>query len=419
MAVIQGIFAREILDSRGIPTVECTLWLDTGVIVQSSVPSGTSKGKHEAIDLRDNDPQHFLGKGVQNAVNNIHTIINPLLIGQDPTHQAELDQAMIKADGTENLSKLGTNAVTAVSIAVAKAAAASQGLPLYQYLVNTYQLTEVPTIPTCVYTVINGGEHGADNLDIQEFQVVPASFMDFPTSLNLAHTMFMKLGEVLVAKGAIHSFGMVGGYTPNLYNNVDAFELLVETTKASPYTFAQDLFFGVDIGATSLFSTGRYMLKDKPQPYSNKEMMDLYRSLRSLYQVFFIEDPFHEDDWTNWQQLTAELGSTTTIVGDTLLVTNQQRTEKAIAEKACNAILVKPNEAGTLTKTVEVIKTARQAGWQIVMSHRSGETNDDFIADLAVGLGADYCKFGPPNRGERTAKYNRLLAIYSELAARS
>ncbi len=416
MAIIQGVYAREILDSRGMPTVECTVWLDTGAVVQASVPSGTSKGKHEAIDLHDNDPQRYLGRGVLQAVNNVNTILGPQVIGKDPTQQTELDEIIQHADNTENKSKLGTNATTALSLAIAKAGASSLGIPLYRHLAQLYQLAETMSIPTCVYTFINGGEHGADNLDIQEFQVIPASFMDFPTSLNLAHTMFSKLEEVLITKGAIHSYGIVGGFTPNLYNNVDAFELLVETTKASPYTFAQDLFFGVDMGANSLFRDGKYQLKDKAQPYSTTEMMDLYRHLRTLYQVFFIEDPFHEDDWANWKQLMTELGPTTSIVGDTLLVSNLKRTQKAIAEKACNSICVKPNEAGTLSETIEVIRAAREAGWQIVMSHRSGETNDDFIADMAVGLGADYCKFGPPNRGERTAKYNRLMAIHQELS---
>jgi len=416
MASIQGVYAREILDSRGYPTVECTVWLDTGHVVVASVPSGTSKGKYEATELRDNDSSRMLGRGVLQAVSNVNTILGPLVIGRDPTAQADIDQILIQADGTPQKSKLGSNAILAVSLAVCKAGAASLGLPIYQYLFQQYRVVENLNIPTCIYSLINGGEHGADNLDIQEFQVIPASYMDYASSLNLGITLYQKLEEVLISKGAIHSVGLVGGFTPNLYNNTDAFELLVETTKASPYTFAQDLFFGVDMAASALFEAGRYVLKDKSQPYSSAELFEFYTKLRNLYQVFYLEDPFQDDDWSSWKQLTAELGATTAIVGDSLLVTNKERVEKAIAERACNAIAIKPNEIGTLTETIEVIKLAKSAGWQVVMSHRSGETNDDLIADLAVGLGADYCKFGPPNRGERVVKYNRLLQIFQDLS---
>lgn len=415
MAMIQGLQAREILDSRGIPTVECTAWLDTGVVVVASVASGTSKGKYEAMDLRDNQSDHMVGQGVLAAVNNLNTIIAPLLIGRDPATQNEIDALLISTDGTDQKTKLGSNAMLAASLVVAKAAATQLGIPLYQYFASLAHNTDALTIPTCIYTMINGGQHGADNLDIQEFQIVPASFMDFPASLNMGVTMYHQLEDVLISKGAVHSIGLVGGFTPNLYNNTDAFELLVETTKASPYTFAQDIFFGVDMAASSLFHEGKYHLKDKAQPYSSKDLFDYYAMLRNIYQVFSIEDPFEDDDWKSWQALTTELGPTTSIVADSFLATNLKRVEKAIANKACNSISVKPNEAGTITETLDVIARAQAAGWQVVMSHRSGETNDDAIADLAVGVGADYCKFGPPQRGERVAKYNRLLQIHQEL----
>jgi enolase len=415
MAMIQGIFAREILDSRGLPTVECTLWLDTGSVVVTSVPTGTSKGKYEAVELRDNDPNHMQGMGVLQAVNNVNTILAPLLIGQDPLNQTEIDQLLINTDGTPRKSKLGANALMAVSLAVCKAGAASLNLPLYSYLFQKYKPTEAITIPTCIYTLINGGKHGADNLDIQEFQVIPASHLDYPSSLNLGTSLYHKLEEVLITKGAVHSVGLVGGFTPNLYNNTDAFELLVETTKASTYTFAQDLFFGVDMAASNLFQNGTYHLKDKAQPYSSHDLYEYYLSLRNLYHVFYIEDAFHEDDWKSWKKLVEEMGGTTTIVGDSFLATNKERTSKAISEKACNAFVLKPNEVGTLSEAIEVMQMARQAGWQVILSHRSGETNDDALADLAVGLGVDFCKFGPPNRGERITKYNRLLQIYNEL----
>lgn len=416
MPSIQGVYAKEILDSRGIPTVECMIWLDTGAVVTASVPTGTSKGKYEAVELRDNDPNRMMGQGVWAAVNGINNVLAPLLIGRDPTQQAEIDQLLITTDGTDNKSKFGANAILAVSSAVLKAGAVAQGVALYQYISQLYQLSQTLTIPTCIYTLINGGKHGADNLDIQEFQVIPASHMDYPSSLNLGVTLYHKLEEVLITKDAIHSIGLVGGFTPNLYNNLDAFELLIETTKASPYTFAQDIFFGVDMAADTFYRDGKYTLKDKNQPYSADELFEFYTKLRNLYQVFYLEDPFQDDDWNNWKHLTSELGATTSIVGDSLLVTNKARVEKAIAERACNAISVKPNEIGTISETVEVVKLAKGAGWQTIMSHRSGETNDDVIADLSVGLACDYCKFGPPNRGERVAKYNRLSQIYTELS---
>ncbi len=415
MAVIQGIYAREILDSRGIPTIECTLWLDTGVIVATSVPAGTSVGKSESLELRDNDPTRMTGKGVLNAVNNINTIIAPALIGRDPTHQRELDEQLIALDGTPNKSKLGANAILAVSQAILKAGAVTVNAPLYYYIQQKYQLVTNLFIPSCIYTFVNGGSHGADNLDLQEFEIIPASHIDFLTSINMAVTLFHHFEEILVSKGAIHSTGLVGGFTPNLYSNSDVFELLIEAIKTSPYTFSQDLFFGVDVAASEIAREGKYQLKDRAEPYTGREMVEYYKKLRSLYHVFYIEDPFEDDDTESWKLLTQEIGDTSKIVGDDLLVSNQQKTEKAIADKLCNSILVKPNQVGTITETINVIAAARQAGWQVMLSHRSGETNDDFIADFAVGVGADYAKFGPPNRGERVAKYNRLLQIYSEI----
>lgn len=415
MATIAGVYAREILDSRGIPTIECALWLDTGAVVATSVPTGTSVGKYEAHELRDEDPNRMLGKGVNNAVNNINTVIAPQIIGKDPTNQTEIDQFLVDLDGTDNKSKLGANAILAVSQAVMKAGAISLNVPLYYYIEQKYQLTKELKIPSCIYGVINGGEHGAGNLDIQEFQIIPASHINYAKSLEMAVTLFQKLEEVLVLKGAIHSTGVGGGFTPNLYSNTDVFEIMVETIKTSQYTFAQDLFFGVDVSAASLFENGKYKLKDKSQPYSSEELLELYKQIRNMYHVFYIEDPYQEDDVASWQKITQELGETTKIVGDSFLATNKQKLQKAIQEKSCNTILVKPNQTGTISETIEVIKLAREAGWQVIMSHRSGETNDDFIADFAVGTGADYTKFGPPNRGERISKYNRLLQIDFEI----
>lgn len=415
MAKIQGIYAREILDSRGIPTLECTLWLDTGGIVATDVPTGTSIGKYEAIELRDKDQNRMLGKGVLNAVNFVNNFIAPKLLGKDPTAQEEIDQLLINLDGTPNKSKLGANSLLAVSQAVAKAGALSLNLPLYFYLAQKYLLTNELLIPSCIYTLVNGGEHGANNLDIQEFQLIPASHIPYEQSLNIAVSLFHKLEEVLVVKGAVHSVGLVGGFTPNLYSNTDVFEIMVETVKMTEYTFSQDLFFGVDVAAAEIFSGGKYNLKDRSKPYSGKELLEYYQKIRSLYNVLLIEDPFDDDDAEMWQAITAELGETSKIVGDSLLATNKLKVVEAATQKLCNTILVKPNQVGTISETIEVIQQARQSGWGIVVSHRSGETNDDFIADFAVGVGADYVKFGPPNRGERVAKYNRLSQIEYEI----
>jgi len=414
MPTIQTVHAREILDGRGQPTVECSILLDTGTYAVSSCPSGTSVGKYEAHDLRDKELR-MNGMGVHKAVNNINNIIAPALIGKDPAYQAEIDQFMITLDGTEKKTKLGGNALTAVSQTVMKAAALAAGLPLYYYIWQKYQLSQNISMPTCIYSMIDGGSHGATNLDFQEFHIVPASHLDFLQSLDMATLLFQKLEEVLIAKGAIHSVGLDGGYAPNLYNNTDAFEILIETIKNSPYTYIQDLFFGVDVAASEFFNAGKYSLKDKSQPYSSSELIEYYKNMRKLYHVFAIEDPFQEDDWASWKELTSELGETSTIIGDNLLVGNKARTQKAIEEKACNAILLKPNQVGTITETIEVIKLAQAAEWQVIVSHRSGETDDDFIADFSVGVGAQYVKFGPPNRGERIAKYNRLLQIHQDL----
>jgi enolase len=417
MSVIQGVFAREVLDSRGIPTIECFVWLDTGHVVSSTAAAGTSVGKHEALELRDNDPNRMAGKGVLTAVNNINQTIAPQLIGKDPTNQVEIDQLIISLDGTESKSNLGANALIAVSQAVLKAGAAVIGVPLYRYVQRLAQNQNELFIPNCIYTMINGGAHGADNLDIQEFQIVPASYIDYSTSLSMAVTIYHKLEDVLISKGATHSTGMVGGFTPNLYNNTDAFEILVETIKASPFSFAQDVFFGADMSADSFHSNGKYILKDKQQPYTPEELLEYYRSMRTIYHSFCIEDPFHSDDWAAWKKITADLGQTTLIVGDSLLATNLERMNKAIEEKACNAALIKLNQIGTVTETIQVVQRAKEAGWQIVFSHRSGESNDDLIADFAVGIGADYTKFGSPRGGERVSKYNRLSYIQVELAA--
>lgn len=415
MSTITHVYAREILESRGLPTVECSIWLDTGQMVTATAPSGTSKGKYEAVEIRDGDINRMNGQGVLTAVNNINSIIGPQLIGQDPTNQTELDQMMVNLDGTANKSKLGANAMIAVSIALVKAGAAASNLPIYYYIFQKYQLANQLVMPNCIYTIINGGAHGADNLDIQEFQLIPASHLDYQSSLNIAVTLYAKLEEVLIIKGAVHSVGLVGGFTPNLFNNTDALEILIETIKASPFTFAQDIFFGCDISASNFFESGKYNLKDKSQPYSPEDLLDYYKTLRNNYHVFYIEDPYQEDDWKYWKRITSELGSTTMIAADSLLSAAADKSAKAITEKVANTAVIKPNQLGTISETIQLVHEVKQADWQVVMSHRSGETDDTFIADLAVGLGANYVRFGPPSRGERVVKYNRLLEIDQQL----
>lgn len=417
MSKITQVWAREILDSRGYPTVECYISLDTGEEVSASVPGGTSTGKHEAVELRDNDPHRMGGKGVQKVCQSINDVIRPALLGQDPTRQTATDQLLYNLDGTPNKSKLGANAILAVSTAICKAGAASVRMAMYKYLKEKYGLISELHIPSPIFNLINGGPHGAGNLDFQEFHVIPTSNKTFSQSLQLGVEMFMALEQVLISKNAIHSVGVEGGFAPNLFSNADAFELLNEAMKRTPYTFGQDLFFGIDAAANNIYKGGKYAIRDRQQPMSTTEFIEYYKELNTKYHIFSLEDPFAEDDWDAWKDLTAQVSDHVVIVGDDLLTTNKERLKKAITDKACTSILIKPNQIGTISETVEVIKIAKDAKFQIVVSHRSGETNDDFIADFAVGMGANYTKFGAPIRGERVAKYNRLSLIEAELQA--
>lgn len=415
MSKITTVAAREILDSRGIPTVEVYIALDTGEEVTASAPGGTSTGKHEALEIRDNDNARMGGKGVLKVCNNINQVVAPMLVGQDPTRQTACDQILFNLDGTPDKSKLGANGVLAASTAVCKAGAASVRLPMYRYLKEKYGLTQDLRIPTPIFNLINGGAHGAGNLDFQEFHVVPTSNKSYSKALQLGVEMFMALEQVLISKNAIHSVGVEGGFAPNLFTNLDALELLMEAMKRTPYAFGQDLFFGLDVAASFFYKGGKYVIRDRQQPFSAAELIEYYKNLNTKYHIFSIEDPFAEDDWNAWRDLTNEISDHVVIVGDDLLTTNKARVERAVKEKSCTAILVKPNQIGTISETVEVIKIAKDAKFQVIVSHRSGETNDDFIADFAVGMGAQYTKFGAPIRGERVAKYNRLLQIEAEL----
>lgn len=420
MAKIKKIEATEILDSRGNPTIETTVWLEDGSTGVASVPSGASTGQYEAIELRDGDPHRFQGKGVLQAVKNVNQAIAPQLLGRDASYQGEIDQILINLDGSKNKKNLGANAILSVSQAVLEAAAASFKMPIYAFIFAKYQMANRNSgMPTPTFNLINGGKHGAGNLDFQEFHIIPSVRKSYSEALQIGGEVYQALKKVLIHRQAIHSVGDEGGFAPNLSANMDALEVLMEAISQTDYEFARDIFLGLDVAAHFFYKHGKYIIKDRAQPFSPQEMIDYYERLNEEYHLFSLEDPFFEDDWESWQKVTETIGENTIIVGDDLLCTNKKRVEEAIKRKACSAILVKPNQIGTISETVEVIKICKEGGWKIIVSHRSGETNDDFIADFAVGVGADYTKFGAPARGERIAKYNRLLKIEKELAAQT
>lgn len=418
MVSITQVTARQILDSRGRPTVEASVQLSDGTLATSSVPSGAiNNEKHEAVELRDNKPNEYFGYGVTQAVNNINTTISQALIGKDPLYQTQIDQALVDLDGTKNKSKLGANAILATSQAVMKAAAASLRLPLFVYVKEKYKLVDAYRIPTPIFNLINGGRHGSGTLDFQEFQLVPASHLPYPQALRIGVEFFLAIEKALEQKGAITTVGLEGGFSPNLAANADALEIFNEAAKMTSYTISQDAFLGIDIGPSFFYKGSKYSIKDRPQPMTSKEFTKYLKDLHEQYRVFAFEDPLVVDAWSDWKTLTAELGQTAMIVADDLVATNKTLLIKAIQEKACNAIAIKPNRIGTVTEAIEIVSIAKQAGWHTIMSHRSSETIDDFLADLAVGIGTDYVKFGAPSRGERVAKYNRLLRIEEILRA--
>jgi enolase len=418
MSKISRISAREILDSRGNPTVETTVFLDDGVSGTAQVPSGASLGKYEAVELRDNDPSRYNGQGVLKAVANVNQVIGPKLSNFDPGRQEEIDNLIISLDGTRDKSNLGANSLLSVSLAVAVAASQIKKLPLYRYLSVLYGGSlpnAISKMPTPTFNIINGGKHGAGNLDFQEFHVVPASNKAYNQCLRIGEEIYQALKKVLIARNAIHSVGDEGGFAPNLFTNLDAFEAIMESIRTTHYEFGKDVFLGLDVASSHFKKGDEYSIKDRTIPLKTTEFIEYLVDLNNQYSLLILEDPLDEDDWTSWQNLTETLGESVLIVGDDLLATNYERLSQAIKEKACNSVLIKPNQAGTLTETLKVIRLARQGGFKIIVSHRSGETNDTFIADLAVGVVADYVKFGAPSRGERIAKYNRLLEIESEL----
>lgn len=418
MTAVSKVWAREILDSRGLPTVEAVMQLDGGATFVASVPAGTSTGTHEAVELRDKDETRYLGKEVLKAVENVNKILGPAVIGMDPTNQQALDTKLIELDGTENKSKLGANSILAVSILATKAAAGAQNLPPYRWveaLAKGIGVKPQVHAPTPIFNMINGGLHGAGNLDFQEFFVIPATSKKFGEGLRMGVEIYVLLGDDLERRGAIHSVGIEGGYAPNLFTNGDALEIIVEAIRQTQYQIGRDVFLGLDVAADTFYKDGQYSIRDKSTPMDDNAMQEFYKNLNSKYHLAILEDPFYEDGWDSWKKFTETMKDQLTIVGDDLLATNPKRLEKGIQEEACNAILVKPNQIGTVSETLDIVNAARAVNWKVIVSHRSGETNDWFIADFASGVGADYVKFGAPARGERVAKYNRLLSIDAEL----
>lgn len=417
MAKVKKIIAREILDSRAHPTIESIVELDDGAVGVFSVPSGTSVGKHEAKELRDNDLNRYDGLGVLNCLKNILQILSPLLIGQDAENQEAIDQILIKADGTADKSKVGANSILALSGGIAKAASVSQKKPLYQYIAKLLGAqTNEFLIPTPMFNILNGGMHANGNLDFQEFMVVGPKSNTYSQNLKFGAEAYFSLKKTLANHSIQTLVGDEGGFAPTLYTNIDAFKILQEAIQKAGYSLGLDSFFSIDAAATHLKEGGAYRLKDKPMQMPASDLMDYYLALNEQYHLISLEDPFSEDDWSEWTDITQKLGTDTLIVGDDLTTTSVERLQKAISQKACNAVIVKPNQVGTITETLNFVKLARQNGFKIIVSHRSGETNDDFIADFAVGISADYAKLGAPARGERVAKYNRLLEIEHDLS---
>ena len=415
MAKIKKIRALEILDSRGNPTVKATVILDNGLSGSASVPSGASTGKYEALELRDNDTR-YNGLGVLTACENINETIAKKIAGFDVLNQKKIDETLIKLDGTENKSNLGANAILAVSLATARAAAKSENVPLYQYLSKTFNFKKLRQIPTALFNVINGGAHSDSGLSIQEFHIIPREFSAFSEKMRVASEIYHKLKEILANAGYPVGVGDEGGFAPRLEGNVEAFEYIEKAIKETGYNFSGTVSMGIDSAAN--FFTNKenaYTLKPENISLEAERLIALYQEWKKKYDLFLIEDGLAEDDFENWKKLNERIGADTLIIGDDLLVTNINRLKKALSFQACNAAIVKPNQIGTLTETMEFVKHCQKNDIRCIVAHRSGETEDDFIADLAVAAGAEFVKFGAPCRGERTAKYNRLLEIENEL----
>jgi enolase len=412
-SVISSLSALEILDSRGNPTVRVFCALEDGVVVSASVPSGASTGENEAVELRDGDRKRYGGKGVLKAVRNVNETISAKVVGMDPRRQVEIDRMMIELDGTANKGKLGANAILGVSMAVARAAAASKGLPLYAYLGGATAVR----LPVPMMNILNGGKHADNSVDFQEFMVMPVGAPTFAEALRYGAETFHALKEILTRKGYATSVGDEGGFAPNLKSNEEACEVIVEAIQAAGYAPGKDVAIALDPAASSFYETGAYNLAKSGQgSKSSAQLTELYAEWIGKYPIVSIEDGLAENDWTGFQAHTASLGERIQIVGDDLYVTNTRFIARGIEERSTNAVLIKLNQIGTVTETVEAIQLCRQAGWAFVISHRSGETEDDFMADFAVAMGGGQIKTGSACRSERIAKYNRLLEIEAELA---
>ena len=413
MTLIADIRAREILDSRGSPTVEAEARLTDGSVGVAAVPSGASVGAHEALELRDHDPHRFGGRGVLKAVDNVQQLIAPALRGRSPFNQSNVDGLLLELDGTENKGNLGANTLLAASLAVAHAAAASKGVPLYRYLA----LSEKVTLPVPMFNILNGGAHASDSIDLQEIMVVPAGAPSFREALRAGAEIYQALKNIIQGRGLSTDVGDEGGFAPQLQSNRSALELVALAVERAGYVLGEDCHLALDVAATEFMEDGRYHLHLDGISLNAEGLTDFYQGWSREFHVLSIEDGLGEDDWLGWRELYDVLGDSVQLVGDDLYTTNRERIRRGIQLKTSNAVLLKLNQAGTVTETIEAFEETRKAGWGAVVSHRSGETEDTTIADLAVALGAGQIKSGAPCRSERLAKYNRLLRIEEELGA--
>jgi len=413
MTKIKKVKAREILDSRGNPTVEVKVALEDGSSAIAGVPSGASTGAHEALELRDNDENRYGGKGVLMAVNNVNEKLAKVVVGMEAENQEEVDKKMIELDGTENKSSLGANAILGVSLAVCRVAAKSQSKELYQYIADTFgfKVDTFKTIP--MFNIINGGEHADSGLAIQEFKLVPKGIEKYEEQLRAGSEIFHNLKKILTAESYSTAVGDEGGFSPKLESNSQALEIINKAIKEAGYISGKDIFLAFDAAANSFYEveSEQYLLKPENEKLNKENMINLYNEWIEKYNIISVEDGLQEEDWEGWKMMNEKIGDEVMIIGDDLLVTNVKRLEKAIEEKACNSVLIKVNQIGSLTETIDCIKLAKKNKMNTVISHRSGETTDDFIADLSVGTEADYIKTGSLSRGERICKYNRLLEI--------
>jgi len=411
MPKIIDVYGREILDSRGNPTIEVEILTESGGFGRAMVPSGASTGEHEALELRDNDKNRYLGKGVLKAVKNVNQVIAPKLIGVDVTDQRFIDELMINLDGTEKKEKLGANAMLGVSIASLKAGAGFLGMPLYRYIGGV----SPKELPVPMLNILNGGEHADNSVDFQEYMIIPISAKSFKEAVRYAAEVFHTLKKVLQEKGYKTSVGDEGGFTPDSKNNYEPLDLILEATEKAGYEPGKDICIALDPASSEFYKNGKYVLESEGKELSSDKMVDYYVNLVDKYPIISIEDGLAEDDWTGWKKLTEKLGNKIQIVGDDLFVTNVKRLKKGIQKNIANSILIKVNQIGTISETLDTIQLARTNNYTTVISHRSGETEDPFIADMAVGLNLGQIKTGSLSRSERVSKYNQLLRIEDEL----